>query len=410
MTDDTALLEAIYQDPESDAPRLVYADVLLERGDPRGELIQLQCALARGETNDHHTGELRKREGELLEAHGSKWLPRSRPGARFFFVRGFVGGVQASAPAIAKHHEKWRHEAPLLSSFDVDLSSYGEDPAEALEIFARSNVLATARALTLSSGYAKRRARLEPFRRTPPCPNLRSLTLDGVGVMREDVDALVSAPCFGALRDLSVTMCRLGKSAHEPFVSARAPLERFTFMTYHAGPTFGAALSTAPAFAQLRRLVVPGNEIGDDALDALARAGRLRAVEDLDLCSNALGAKAIGRLLDPGALARTGALAQTRRLRLGGNPIGDSGAAAIASWPGAEHLEELHLGSAKIGDRGALALARSPHLANLRSLVLSFTKLKPSTEAELLASRSLAKARLYVNKRFLSRKGERATR
>ncbi|MEJ7603766.1 MAG: TIGR02996 domain-containing protein [Kofleriaceae bacterium] len=37
------LLDAIYTTPEDDGPRLVYADALLERGDPRGELIALQC-------------------------------------------------------------------------------------------------------------------------------------------------------------------------------------------------------------------------------------------------------------------------------------------------------------------------------------------------------------------------------
>ena len=35
------LLAAIHADPRDDAPRLVYADWLLERGDVRGELIVL---------------------------------------------------------------------------------------------------------------------------------------------------------------------------------------------------------------------------------------------------------------------------------------------------------------------------------------------------------------------------------
>lgn len=42
--DEAALIAAIEAAPDDDAPRMVYADWLLERGDPRGELIQIQTA------------------------------------------------------------------------------------------------------------------------------------------------------------------------------------------------------------------------------------------------------------------------------------------------------------------------------------------------------------------------------
>src|SRR5256885_1062335 len=38
--------------PDDDRPRLVYADHLMERGDPQGELIAVQCALARHDATD----------------------------------------------------------------------------------------------------------------------------------------------------------------------------------------------------------------------------------------------------------------------------------------------------------------------------------------------------------------------
>lgn len=62
------LLGLIRAAPDDDAPRLVYADLLLERGDPRGELLQLQCGPARlGRTTD--PGVL-----QLLQRHGAAWL------------------------------------------------------------------------------------------------------------------------------------------------------------------------------------------------------------------------------------------------------------------------------------------------------------------------------------------------
>ncbi len=82
-----ALLGAIYDAPDDDAPRLVLADALLERGDPRGELIALQL---RG---DRHSDKLStKREKELLDTHGKQWLGELAPVvmAGYTFARGFL--------------------------------------------------------------------------------------------------------------------------------------------------------------------------------------------------------------------------------------------------------------------------------------------------------------------------------
>ena len=69
---DVDLLREIAAAPESAAPYLVYADTLLQRGDPRGELIIVQHAL---ETADvFETVELRRREAALFEEHLDEWL------------------------------------------------------------------------------------------------------------------------------------------------------------------------------------------------------------------------------------------------------------------------------------------------------------------------------------------------
>jgi uncharacterized protein (TIGR02996 family) len=64
---DEELLASIYAAPDDDAPRLVYSDVLLERGDPFGEFIQLQIARANGQRDT------REREKQLFEQHGLNW-------------------------------------------------------------------------------------------------------------------------------------------------------------------------------------------------------------------------------------------------------------------------------------------------------------------------------------------------
>lgn len=64
-----AFLRAIFDAPEDDTPRLVYADFLEENGEPeRAEFIRVQCRLAPWPTPYDGTGtaEIRKRERELL--------------------------------------------------------------------------------------------------------------------------------------------------------------------------------------------------------------------------------------------------------------------------------------------------------------------------------------------------------
>lgn len=74
------LASAVFARPDDDAPRLVYADFLSERGDELGELISLQVRRARGEG----TFEMLAREQELL-ADGKRrarlTLPLSAGGA-----------------------------------------------------------------------------------------------------------------------------------------------------------------------------------------------------------------------------------------------------------------------------------------------------------------------------------------
>ncbi|HEY0251736.1 MAG TPA: TIGR02996 domain-containing protein, partial [Kofleriaceae bacterium] len=83
MTREQDLLAAIRADPDDDAPRAIYADLLAERGDPRGELIHLQ--LERSEDDDRDLREellLRRYERQWTQAAGVR-------GARVSYRRGF---------------------------------------------------------------------------------------------------------------------------------------------------------------------------------------------------------------------------------------------------------------------------------------------------------------------------------
>lgn len=63
-----ASLQQVFQNPDDDRLRLVFADALSKQGDPRGELIAVQCAL-----EARPTEALKARETELMLENRAAW-------------------------------------------------------------------------------------------------------------------------------------------------------------------------------------------------------------------------------------------------------------------------------------------------------------------------------------------------
>src|SRR5262249_42290216 len=87
------MLAAIYAAPDDLSVRDVYADWLIEHGDPRGELIALQRARSAGRS----TPKTEQRERALLDEHGVRWAGRLHPlvNGRFrLFEDGFLSGAR----------------------------------------------------------------------------------------------------------------------------------------------------------------------------------------------------------------------------------------------------------------------------------------------------------------------------
>jgi uncharacterized protein (TIGR02996 family) len=80
--------------PDSDEARLVIADGLLERGDPRGEFIRLSIQLARVGLDAPEAPDLVRRHDRLLVEHGKRWVRPLGPDVHEpRFRRGFVESV-----------------------------------------------------------------------------------------------------------------------------------------------------------------------------------------------------------------------------------------------------------------------------------------------------------------------------
>src|SRR5947209_10147964 len=77
MVDEQAFVQAIIANPTDGGLRLVYADWLEERGDPRGEFLRIQTALLSLPRKDRQQARFRKRLKGLrsrLDAEALAWF------------------------------------------------------------------------------------------------------------------------------------------------------------------------------------------------------------------------------------------------------------------------------------------------------------------------------------------------
>src|SRR5204863_2108224 len=118
-----AVLQQCAANPDDDAPRLVWADLV---GGERGELVVVQCDLARGGLTPAEAAKRRARERELLEKHGVAWAGElASVATRWAYRRGFIEA--AHFPALDFDH---RRLPPLLATASIRA---GEIVAEEIE-------------------------------------------------------------------------------------------------------------------------------------------------------------------------------------------------------------------------------------------------------------------------------------
>lgn len=114
---EAALLAEVLASPGDDAPRLVWADA---QGGERGELVVLQCELARGSRSPADAGAFRRRERELVARHGRAWSGLEGLARRCRFRRGFVELATFRPATFCEHADAIFEAAPLLASIELE--------------------------------------------------------------------------------------------------------------------------------------------------------------------------------------------------------------------------------------------------------------------------------------------------
>ena len=401
---DQALWAALMADPESDAPRLVYADALQHRGEALGEFISLQC-----HPNLLVERTLWERANELERLHMTRWKAEvGVPTARLWFQRGLPIGAEVTLAADALGILE---RAPIRTLvFRAPQEAAAAPALETMQVIARDPRLArvfasqtyggveVTRALIGSPYFVARSLDVMPYSatnetaealRTTALPHLTGLRFFSNGWYRDRPminDVGVAALTRGTwplrhleLNDLPLTAASLHSLARSDLV-----LESLRLKLVGDVADGLRAFVTSPAASRLVKLDLSSGELDDRALAALVE-GPLPSLRELNLALNS-------RLTGPGleALANSSTLPRLESLNLSHTTLSPASCAVFAASPRLAQLHTLSLEAASKGPAMAIAIAHSPHATRLRSLNLSGCKGRDEAAFEVARSESLS--------------------
>jgi uncharacterized protein (TIGR02996 family) len=312
-TDDTFEAQ-ILERPDEPGPYLVYADWLLGRQDPRGELITIQSQRAEAPDNE----QLAKAEKALLKNHGEYFVPealgrvldvprRSGPRVEVVWRNGFFAHLRLARDAT---------EAAKAVKLDVVARAALAHPSAR---FLRSLSLGPlgTRAYVYTSIVAAIAKR--------PIPSLAELRIGDFTPMEGDFttarageitplfaaapalekltiragDFTIAGPLYHTkLRELTLVTTQLAEPDATALVDAVLPaLETLIVQSSRITFTTAQLLRLRGAFPKLRRLVLP-NTVGTGALvRALIGSALLAHLEELDLSGGDLDDKTASEMM-----------------------------------------------------------------------------------------------------------------
>jgi uncharacterized protein (TIGR02996 family) len=291
MTDASGFLQAIHDDPDNDDLRLVFADWLEERGNPRGELMRLQvwrgpAAPARGERT--------QRVRELQARHGREWLGPLHSRLRDWSAVGGLFRVDLDL------HDYWA----ALDAVPLD------DPrwlwVDGVKL----------RAGSLGARAALRRLELPPL--------AVGLDLSGNHLHIDAAGTLADSRRLTPLRHLALGFNSLGDCS-VPVLAASPYLPRLASLDLSRNGLTAAAvtaLSGSPYLAELRHLALAGNALGPEGASRLAQSPFVARLTSLNLGETGIDNRAALEL------ARSPYVAKVKALDLRDNAI-DAGTAAV---------------------------------------------------------------------------------
>jgi len=260
MADAAAFLAAITADPDDDLPRLLYADWLDLRSDPRGEFIRLQIA-------DEPAG--RARADELQRQFGRLWAGPLRDWAYVVnFSRGFPEQVALPAEDFVQFADEIVRVAPVRRVTLINARKWIPD-------LVRLPALRRLSALHVTGGMIEDDG-VEKLAGCPHLISLRVLRLGQNGITSSGVAALAASRQLRGLTRLDLPANDIGDwgaraLAATPHLSA---LERLDLSANGISPAAVALLHQSATLPRLQELLTTGQRDAGERLRQPTLAGR----------------------------------------------------------------------------------------------------------------------------------------
>jgi uncharacterized protein (TIGR02996 family) len=286
MTHDDAFLQAVIENPDDDAPRLIYADWLEEhRRMELAEFIRIQCDLAAGRVEEgaKHEEAARRAKGFLARCAGQEWqapLREEADGSGFRpcfadtlgFHRGFAENVlvrDSFSESIVTRLQRLLRRAPVRY---LEVSG-GFSEEEDFSILAPD--MTRLKGFMLTNVFNIDETGLERLLTSPHLAGLESLVVDfnhnGTTIDPDVFRAVVASPHWKRLTELSLHRVYAGLDDAAMLALARsasmAGLTHLDLADSEMQPATAKALAQSPYLNQLIELNLAGCVVGaeDDA-------------------------------------------------------------------------------------------------------------------------------------------------
>lgn len=410
-TVEETLLQAIKHDRDHDSARLVYADYLSERGDPRGELISIQCQLEEVTRNGNEPdAKLLRLQNKILRDLAASWDGPWKLKQGLLSVqeevdswygdtetmkchirRGFITGVE-SHPNIFKSRIDWLVEnAPLLDSLAVK-TLREELPVK--ELFALISRLPILHSYTMGfwSSADDQLTAIGSVANDQCFNGLQHLSLQGLHV--EDVlahtELLGKSEGLRALGSLDLYDWRMPADALTGLVNAKFRPHTLLLNRNEIGAEGAQILAADETWEKTKTLGLFNNGIGPAGVTAITTSKTFRRLESLDLRSNRIGEAGAQ------ALGEAKSLGKLEHLVLVGNTLKPEALAGLCG-PGLKNLKDLNLQNTRLTDEAIDAMVAAKDFpAQLRRLNLASNKLSGQSIKRLAESAAFANLECLV--------------
>lgn len=361
MYEQQALWKMVLDRPLSRMARQVYADWLEERGDPRGEFIQVQCAAERLPPADPRKLALDARAEELLWRHEAEWLGPMRGRVRAWrFRRGLLEWVSVDAATFLAHADEWVRDTGLLGVHLRRIDGH-------LEALAACPAVGRLSALYLGENELTN-DQLRLLLRSPHLRQLRRLYLQCNRLDGDGAALVAGCPQLRRLHDLSLGRNFIGDGGVRALVESPylTRLRRLDLLMTGLRGDGVRLIAGWPGLARLRHLLLGSNVTGPGTLETLVRSPHWRDLRLLVFSMNDVADA------DLQALAATPAAASLRSLDVStSRRLGEAGLRPLADSPHLNGLHDLYLGHSTFGSAALQGLCRPRGLRRLQRLSLA---------------------------------------